>query len=106
MKLVSVNLGSHLEVSWRRSKTIAAIYKQPAGGCGAFYCYPRILYGYWTRELPGHELPIGVFGENFTTDGLLEDSVHLGDRLSVGSAQMVVTQPFLATNLVSPKAWV
>jgi MOSC domain-containing protein YiiM len=37
----------------------------------------------------------GVFGENFTTDGFLEDSVHLGDRFSVGSAEVFVTQPRL-----------
>jgi MOSC domain-containing protein YiiM len=35
------------------------------------------------------------FGENFTTEGLLEDSVHLGDRFAVGSAEVVVTQPRL-----------
>ena len=45
--------------------------------------------------MPGHELPAGVFGENFTTDGLLEDSVHLGDQFSVGSAEVIVTQPRL-----------
>ena len=61
----------------------------------AAYCYPHIHYDYWSGELPGQELPLGVFGENFTTDGLLEDSVHLGDRLSVGSAEVVVTQPRL-----------
>ena len=38
---------------------------------------------------------MGAFGENFTTDGLLENSVHLGDRFSVGSAEVVVTQPRL-----------
>ena len=38
---------------------------------------------------------MGMFGENFTTDGLLEESVHLGDRFSVGSAEVVVTQPRL-----------
>jgi MOSC domain-containing protein YiiM len=38
---------------------------------------------------------MGSFGENFTIDGLLEDSVHLGDRFSVGSAEVVVTQPRL-----------
>jgi MOSC domain-containing protein YiiM len=59
----------------------------------AVYCYPIAHYGYWKKELPGRELPMGMFGENFTTDGLLEDSVHLGDRFSVGSAEVVVTQP-------------
>jgi MOSC domain-containing protein YiiM len=61
----------------------------------AVYCYPIEHYGYWKKELPGRELPMGMFGENFTTDGLLEDSVHLGDHFSVGSAEVVVTQPRL-----------
>ena len=60
-----------------------------------FYCYPVVHYDYWRRELPGQELPMGVIAENFTTDDLLEDSVHLGDRLSVSSAEVVVTQPRL-----------
>jgi MOSC domain-containing protein YiiM len=36
-----------------------------------------------------------MFGENFTTEGMLENEVHLGDRFSVGSAEVVVTQPRL-----------
>ena len=36
---------------------------------------------------------MAIFGENFTTDGSMEDSVHLGDHFSVGSAEVVVTQP-------------
>ncbi len=61
----------------------------------AVYCYPVAHYGYWKKELAGRELPMGMFGENFTTDGLSEDSIHLGDRFSVGSAEVVVTQPRL-----------
>jgi MOSC domain-containing protein YiiM len=61
----------------------------------AVYCYPIEHYAYWKKELPDRELPMGVFGENFTTDGLLEDSVHVGDRYSIGAAQVVVTQPRL-----------
>jgi MOSC domain-containing protein YiiM len=38
---------------------------------------------------------MGMFGENLTTDGLLEDSVHIGDRFSIGSAEVIVTQPRL-----------
>jgi len=61
----------------------------------AVYCYPLAHYDFWKKELVGRELPMGMFGENFTTDGLSEDSVHLGDRFSVGSAEVVVTQPRL-----------
>lgn len=38
---------------------------------------------------------MGSFGENFTIEGLPENTVHLGDRLSVGTAEAVVTQPRL-----------
>jgi MOSC domain-containing protein YiiM len=61
----------------------------------AVYCYPIAHYDYWKKELAGRELPMGMFGENFTTDGLSEDTAHLGDRFSVGSAEVVVTQPRL-----------
>jgi MOSC domain-containing protein YiiM len=118
MKLVSVNTGLPREVTWHEKSVITAIYKQPVAGrvalCKlnldgdrqadlhvhggeykAVYCYPIEHYDYWERELSGQALPLGVFGENFTTDGLLEDSLHLGDKLSVGSAEVVVTQPRL-----------
>jgi MOSC domain-containing protein YiiM len=61
----------------------------------AVYCYPTEHYEYWKVELPGHALPMGAFGENFTTEGLTEDFVHIGDQLSVGSAEVVVSQPRL-----------
>jgi MOSC domain-containing protein YiiM len=59
----------------------------------AVYVYPSEHYAFWREELPGMELPWGMFGENFTTTGLLEGSVAIGDRLGVGSAEFVVTQP-------------
>ena len=34
-----------------------------------------------------------VFGENLTIEDLLEENVRIGDRLRVGSAEFVVTQP-------------
>ncbi len=118
MTIISVNVGLPREVTWRNIKTTTGIYKQPVEGrvalrklnldgdrqadlsvhggeYKAVYCYPRTHYDYWSKELPGQELPAGMFGENFTTEGLLEDSVHLGDRLSAGSAEVVVTQPRL-----------
>jgi MOSC domain-containing protein YiiM len=116
MRLVSVNTGLPREVTWRARSVTTAIFKQSVQGRVALhklnldgdrqadlsvhggkhkavYCYPAEHYEYWKIELPGRELPFGIFGENFTTDGLLEGSIRLGDRLSVGSAEVVVTQP-------------
>lgn len=59
----------------------------------AVYCYPSEHYEYWRRELPDADLPWGVFGENLTTEGLLETDVRIGDLLEIGSAQFLVTQP-------------
>ncbi len=59
----------------------------------AVYAYPSEHYSYWKKELPGTDLPWGAFGENFTTAGLLEDDVCLGDQFRIGTAEVVVTQP-------------
>jgi len=40
-------------------------------------------------------LPWGAFGENFTTEGLSEDTVNIGDRFRIGSAEVRVAQPRL-----------
>ena len=118
MRLVSINTGLPREVLWHGRSVTTGIFKEPVEGRVALrklnldgdrqadlsvhggeykaaYCYPLAHYGYWRKELPGRELPMAIFGENFTTDGLLEDSVHLGDQLSVGSAEVIVTQPRL-----------
>jgi MOSC domain-containing protein YiiM len=59
----------------------------------AVYAYPAEHYEYWRGELPGMDLPWGTFGENFTTEGLTEDDLHVGDRFRVGSAVVMVRQP-------------
>jgi MOSC domain-containing protein YiiM len=56
------------------------------------YGYPSEHYAFWRDELPGVELPWGMFGENFSTAGLLED-VQIGDRFRVGSAEVIVSEP-------------
>jgi len=61
----------------------------------AVYAYPSEPYSFWNKELPGVELPWGAFGENLTTSGLLETDVCIGDRFSIGGAEVVVTQPRL-----------
>ncbi|HKR22839.1 MAG TPA: MOSC domain-containing protein [Pyrinomonadaceae bacterium] len=59
----------------------------------AVYVYASEHYPFWKQELPEMDLPWGVFGENFTTEGLLETDVHIGDKFRIGSAEVMVTQP-------------
>jgi len=59
----------------------------------AVYAYPSEHYEYWRRELQATDLVWGAFGENFTTEGLLEPEIRIGDRIRVGSAEFLVTQP-------------
>src|SRR6187399_1564460 len=116
MRVLSVNLGLPREVEWRNEPVTTAIHKGPISGPvqvrllnldgdrqadlsvhggpeKAVYVYPSEHYPFWRTELPGMELGWGVFGENFTTAGLLEDLVHIGDCFRAGSAEFVVTQP-------------
>ena len=57
------------------------------------YAYPSEHYAFWSRELDGVPLPWGSFGENLTTVGIDEARLRPGDLLTVGTAQLVVTQP-------------
>jgi MOSC domain-containing protein YiiM len=59
----------------------------------AVYAYPAQHYEFWRRELPEMDLPWGMFGENFTTEGVSEDEVHVGDLFRVGSATVMARQP-------------
>jgi MOSC domain-containing protein YiiM len=116
MKLLSVNVGLPREIEWNGKIVRTSIFKAPVTGRvrvaklnvegdqqsdltvhGGFdkavYAYPSEHYLFWRREFPGMNLALGVFGENFTTAGLLEETLHIGDRLRVGSAEFAVTQP-------------
>jgi MOSC domain-containing protein YiiM len=111
-----VNVGLPREVEWRGRTVRTSIWKTPVegrvrvgrlnlegdrqsdlsvhgGAEKAVYVYPSEHYAYWGRELPGIDLSWAAFGENFTTQGLFEDGVKIGDRLGIGSAEFVVTQP-------------
>jgi hypothetical protein len=41
----------------------------------------RNITNFWRNELPEADLPFGVFGENLTTEGLLEENVNVGDPI-------------------------
>lgn len=61
----------------------------------AVYGYPSEHYEFWRNEFPEMDLPYSMFGENFTTAGMFEDELNVGDCFAVGEAQVVVTQPRL-----------
>ena len=116
MKVLSVNAGLPREVEWRAKVVLTSIFKAPVpgrvrvtrlnilgdrqsdlsvhgGADKAIYAYPSEHYAFWRNELPGTDFSWGAFGENLTTEGLLEDRVHIGDRFRAGSAEFIVTQP-------------
>jgi MOSC domain-containing protein YiiM len=118
MKLISVNVGLPRQVIWQGKTVTTGIFKEPVSGPimlrtlnlegdrqgdltvhggahKAVYAYPVEHYEYWRGELPDMELPWGMFGENFTVEGLLEQEVNIGDRFRIGAAEVVVTQPRL-----------
>jgi MOSC domain-containing protein YiiM len=116
MQVLSVNVGVPRQVIWNGAAVSTSIFKDPVqspviikelnlvgdrqadltvhgGTQKAVYGYPVEHYPYWQRELPGTDLSYGNFGENLTTQGLLEEDLCIGDRLRVGSAILTVTQP-------------
>lgn len=67
--------------------------KHHGGPDQAAYAYPREHYAYWAKRLPDRIDEPGLFGENLTTEGLLESTIGYGDILRVGGARVQVTTP-------------
>jgi MOSC domain-containing protein YiiM len=118
VRVVSVNIGLPRELTWRGKPARTGIYKEPVAGRvplrrlnldgdrqadlrvhggpeKAVYAYPSEYYELWSRERPELEFGPGTFGENLTTEGLLDGDVCIGDRFRFGTAELVVTQPRL-----------
>ncbi|HEY3039822.1 MAG TPA: MOSC domain-containing protein [Pyrinomonadaceae bacterium] len=116
LRLLSVNVGLPREVNWNGTTIMTGIFKEPVDGAvmlrrlnldgdrqadlsvhggisKAVYAYPAEHYEFWKKELPDMQLPYGMFGENLTTEGLLEDGVNVGDRFRIGEAELMVTEP-------------
>lgn len=66
--------------------------KNHGGPDKAVCVYPQEHYSYWSSRL-NRTLPVAAFGENFTTAGLLEGAVCIGDIFEVGGATVQVSQP-------------
>ena len=116
LKLISLNVARPRLVTYKGQSINSGIFKQPVLGAvtlrtlnldgdrqadlsvhgglyKAVYGYPSEHYEFWRQELPEANLSWGAFGENFTTEGLLERDLHVGDRLRIGAAILMVRQP-------------
>lgn len=115
-RVVSVNVGTPQQVRLRDMTVLTSIFKSPVAGrvavrrhnldgdrqsdltvhggpYKAVYGYPQEHYAFWREQLPDMDLPYGMFGENLTTAGLVEDAVYIGDQYRIGSSVLQVTQP-------------
>ncbi len=116
MRVVSVNVGLPRTVTFGKRSVRTGILKEPVSGAiplgrlgfegdgqadpryhggpeKAAYLYPLEHYAYWADVLKRSDLTPGAFGENLTTEGLVETEVRIGDVFAIGSATVVVTQP-------------
>jgi len=103
------------DVSWNGEIIQTGIFKEPIAGKTALrklnfdgdaqadltvhggpdkavYAYPAEYYPVWETKL-GRPLLPAAFGENLTTEGLVEDRVYIGDIFRMGTAKLIVTQP-------------
>ncbi len=118
MKLISLNVARPRLAIYKGATINTGIFKKPVQGriglrnlnldgdrqadltvhggpYKAVYAYPSEHYPFWRKELPELDFPWGMFGENFSTEGLLEDALHVGDRFKIGSSVVMVRQPRL-----------
>ncbi|MGB8062301.1 MAG: MOSC domain-containing protein [Candidatus Sulfotelmatobacter sp.] len=116
MKLISLNVARPRIVLYKGQSINTGIFKEPVSGAvtlrtlnldgdrqadlsvhggpyKAVYGYPSEHYEFWRQALPEANLFWGAFGENFTTEGLFERELHVGDRLRIGAAIVMVRQP-------------
>ncbi|MFI5475924.1 MOSC domain-containing protein [Streptomyces cacaoi] len=114
--LLSVNVGLPQDVSGQGRTVHTSAWKSPVDGprmvrrlnvegdgqgdlaghggdIRAVLVYQLQSYQYWRKQLGRDDLTFGIFGENFTVDGLPDDEVCIGDRYRIGEAEFEVTQP-------------
>ncbi|CAN5182730.1 MOSC and FAD-binding oxidoreductase domain-containing protein [soil metagenome] len=114
--LHSVNVGLPKNVPWNDEIVFTSVWKTPVEGPRmvrrlnidgdgqgdlhghggehrAVFVYQLDSYRYWQEFLGRPTIETGQFGENFTVDGLNDDTVCIGDRYQIGEALFEVTQP-------------
>jgi MOSC domain-containing protein YiiM len=115
-KILSVNVSLPKEVDFEGQKVTTGIFKKSIDGRimlrtlnldgdkqadltvhggpdKAVYAYPIEHYEFWRKVYPDMEMPNGMFGENFTIEGLMESEVSVGDSFEIGSSKVIATQP-------------
>lgn len=116
MKLVSLNTGRPQEKEWMGKMVRTSIFKSPVAGKRrvlflniegdeqadlkvhgginkAVYAYDLAHYAHWQKSLQRPAWEYGLFGENLTTDGLLDEEARIGDVYQIGTAKLQVVQP-------------
>ena len=117
MRLLTICTSPLVAVPYRGGSMETGIYKRPVEGRvfvgrlrvgddqqadpryhggedRAAYLYPSEHYAHFRDLLPPHvEIVHGLFGENFTVEGVSEDDVEMGEVFRVGGAQLQVTEP-------------
>ena len=116
MMLLAVNVSKPRPITYRGKSVLTGFFKTPVTGRvvvrrlnvdgdqqadlrvhggpdQAVYVYPFEHYAHWAAALGRDDFKFGQFGENFTTQGLLEEETRVGDVLRVGEALLQVTQP-------------
>lgn len=126
MKVLSVNVSQPRPINIGGREVMTGIFKEPRSGRvavrrhqldgdaqadtrvhggehKAVYAYPFEHYAYWEQRLGRNGFPPGMFGENLTTSGLLEDVICIGDVLRIGSTELQVTHPRMPCNKLAHK---
>lgn len=117
MTVLSVNIGTPTTITWGGRTFSTGIFKHPTtdrlsvsalnllgdaqadltvhgGPDKAVYAYDADHYAYWRQHLPTRtDWPYGLFGENLTTTGLLDDEVRIGDVFQIGTVKLWAVQP-------------
>lgn len=116
MKIISINIALPKTIEVNESSVTTGIFKTATtekimarklnfdgdgqadlenhgGEYKAIYGYPYEHYATWQSELERNDFEYGQFGENITSEGLLEDEIYIGNIYRFGEALLQITQP-------------